>query len=49
IGGFFNRLETSRKYLFSSVGALGEANASIITGIVILQGDLFSDGPLHFS
>ncbi|KAG2360997.1 elongation factor 1-gamma [Suillus spraguei] len=38
IGGFFNRLEASRKYLFGSVGVLGEANASIITGALILRG-----------
>ncbi|KAG2151021.1 uncharacterized protein EDB93DRAFT_317417 [Suillus bovinus] len=38
IGGFFNRLEASRKYLFGSVGVLGEANASIITGVLILRG-----------
>jgi elongation factor 1-gamma len=38
IGGFFNRLEASRKYLFGSVGVLGTANDSIITGILILRG-----------
>ncbi|KAL4077759.1 hypothetical protein J3A83DRAFT_4410150 [Scleroderma citrinum] len=38
IGGFFNRLEASRKYLFGSVGVLGEANNSIITGALILRG-----------
>ncbi|KAG2117084.1 uncharacterized protein F5147DRAFT_671109 [Suillus discolor] len=38
IGGFFNRLEASRKYLFGSVGVLGQANASIITGVLILRG-----------
>ncbi|KAH7882770.1 hypothetical protein F5I97DRAFT_1908247 [Phlebopus sp. FC_14] len=38
IGGFFNRLEASRKYLFGSVGVLGESNASIITGALILRG-----------
>jgi hypothetical protein len=38
IGGFFNRLEASRKYLFGSVGVLGEANASIISGVLILRG-----------
>ena len=38
IGGFFNRLEASRKYLFGSVGVLGEANNSIITGVFILRG-----------
>ncbi|KAG1797079.1 uncharacterized protein HD556DRAFT_1306767 [Suillus plorans] len=38
IGGFFNRLEASRKYLFGSVGVLGQANASVISGVLILRG-----------
>lgn len=38
IGGFFNRLEGSRKYLFGSVGVLGTSNDSIITGVLILRG-----------
>ena len=38
IGGFFNRLEASRKYLFGSVGVLGETNNSIITGALIARG-----------
>ncbi|GBE86877.1 Elongation factor 1-gamma 1 [Sparassis crispa] len=38
IGGFFNRLEASRKYLFGSMGVLGHTNDSIITGVVILRG-----------
>lgn len=38
VGGFFNRLEASRKYLFGSVGVLGEANKSIISGAVIIRG-----------
>lgn len=38
IGGFFNRLEASRKYLFGSVGVLGEKDNSIITGALILRG-----------
>lgn len=38
IGGFFNRLEASRKYLFGSVGVLGETNNSIITGALIVRG-----------
>jgi len=38
IGGLFNRLEASRKYLFGSVGVLGIANNSIITGVLILRG-----------
>ena len=38
IGGFFNRLEASRKYLFGSVGVLGETGNSVISGIFILRG-----------
>lgn len=38
IGGFFNRLEASRKYLFGSVGVLGETNNSIISGVFIARG-----------
>jgi elongation factor 1-gamma len=38
IGGFFNRLEASRKYLFGSVGVLGETGNSVISGVFILRG-----------
>jgi len=38
IGGFFNRLEASRKYLFGSVGVLGTANNSVISGAFIARG-----------
>ena len=38
IGGYFNRLEASRKYLFGSMGVLGQTNDSIITGVLILRG-----------
>jgi elongation factor 1-gamma len=38
IGGFFNRLEASRKYLFGSVGVLGTTNNSIITGAFVARG-----------
>jgi len=38
IGGFFNRLEGSRKYLFGSVGVLGEKNNSLISGVFICRG-----------
>ncbi|XP_006455931.1 hypothetical protein AGABI2DRAFT_195231 [Agaricus bisporus var. bisporus H97] len=38
ITGYFNRLEASRKYLFGSVGVLGENNNSIISGTLILRG-----------
>ena len=38
IGGFFNRLEASRKYLFGSVGVLGQTNDSVISGVLIVRG-----------
>ena len=38
IGGFFNRLEASRKCLFGSMGVLGQTNDSIITGALIARG-----------
>ncbi|KAB5590883.1 Elongation factor 1-gamma [Ceratobasidium theobromae] len=38
ISGFFNRLEASKKYLFGSVGVLGAANDSVISGVFILRG-----------
>ena len=38
IGGFYNRLEASRKYLFGSMGVLGETNKSVISGVLILRG-----------
>ncbi|KAG9038518.1 hypothetical protein FS837_001212 [Tulasnella sp. UAMH 9824] len=38
IGGFFNRLEASRKYLFGSMGVLGEANNSVIAGAFVARG-----------
>ncbi|KAK7684477.1 hypothetical protein QCA50_012424 [Cerrena zonata] len=38
IGGFFNRLEASRKYLFGSVGVLGTTNNSVISGVLTLRG-----------
>jgi elongation factor 1-gamma len=38
IGGLFNRLEASRKYLFGSVGVLGTTNNSVISGALILRG-----------
>jgi elongation factor 1-gamma len=41
IGGFFNRLEASRKYLFGSVGVLGQNNNSVISGVFILRGQEF--------
>ncbi|MCV2423710.1 elongation factor 1-gamma, partial [Paucibacter sp. DJ4R-1] len=41
ITGFFNRLEASKKYLFGSVGVLGTANNSVISGAFILRGQDF--------
>ncbi|CDO76003.1 hypothetical protein BN946_scf184780.g10 [Trametes cinnabarina] len=38
ITGFFNRLEASRKYLFGSMGVLGESNNSRISGVLICRG-----------
>jgi len=38
IGGFFNRLEASRKYLFGSMGVLGTANNSVLAGTLIARG-----------
>ncbi|KAG9126041.1 hypothetical protein FRC07_005128 [Ceratobasidium sp. 392] len=38
IGGYFNRLETSRKYLFGSIGVLDEVNNSILSGVLTLRG-----------
>ncbi|KAH9068037.1 elongation factor 1-gamma [Lactarius deliciosus] len=38
IGGFFNRLEASRKYLFGSVGVLGVSHKSVIAGTLIARG-----------
>ncbi len=39
ITGFFNRLEASRKYLFASVGVLGQTNDSLIEGVMVCRGD----------
>jgi elongation factor 1-gamma len=41
ITGFFNRLEASRKYLFGSVGVLGQNNNSLISGVFICRGKDF--------
>lgn len=38
ITGFFNRLEASRKYLFGSMGVLGQTNDSLISGVLIARG-----------
>jgi elongation factor 1-gamma len=39
IGGFFNRLEASRKYLFGAVSVYGQANDSVIQGAFMVRGD----------
>lgn len=38
VGGFFNRLEASRKYLFGSLGVLGKSGDSVIAGVFITRG-----------
>lgn len=38
IGGFFARLEASRKYIFGSVSVYGEANNSVIQGAFVIRG-----------
>ncbi|KAK5061340.1 hypothetical protein LTR84_007882 [Exophiala bonariae] len=39
IGGFFNRLEASRKYLFGAASVYGVANDSAIQGAFLVRGD----------
>jgi len=39
IGGFNNRLEASRKYLFGCASVYGENNNSIIQGAFVIRGD----------
>jgi len=38
IGGFFNRLEASRKHLFGALSVYGESNNSIVTGAFLVRG-----------
>ncbi|KAK3072128.1 elongation factor EF-1 gamma subunit [Teratosphaeriaceae sp. CCFEE 6253] len=38
IGGFFARLEGSRKYIFGAASVYGEANASIVKGAFVVRG-----------
>jgi elongation factor 1-gamma len=38
IGGFFNRLEASRKYIFGAASVYGTANNSIIRGAFFIRG-----------
>ncbi|KAI0547270.1 hypothetical protein F4679DRAFT_554775 [Xylaria curta] len=39
IGGFNNRLEASRKYLFGAAGVYGENHDSVISGAFVIRGD----------
>ncbi|RYP73262.1 hypothetical protein DL771_003691 [Monosporascus sp. 5C6A] len=39
IGGFNNRLEASRKYLFGAASVYGENNDSVIQGAFVIRGD----------
>ncbi|KKA29040.1 hypothetical protein TD95_002207 [Thielaviopsis punctulata] len=41
IGGFNNRLEASRKYLFGCASVYGENNNSVIQGAFVIRGDKF--------
>jgi len=38
IGGFFARLEASRKYIFGSLSVYGESNNSLISGAFLIRG-----------
>jgi elongation factor 1-gamma len=38
IGGFFNRLEASRKYLFGALSVYGQSNDSVIRGAFLARG-----------
>lgn len=38
IGGFFTRLEATRKYVMGTAGVFGKANDNVIAGIVVLRG-----------
>ncbi|KAH8728071.1 hypothetical protein GQ44DRAFT_737780 [Phaeosphaeriaceae sp. PMI808] len=39
IGGFFARLEASRKYIFGATSVYGETNASVIKGAFLVRGN----------
>lgn len=39
VGGFFTRLEGSRKYIFGAASVYGEDNASVIEGAFLIRGD----------
>ncbi|BEI99204.1 hypothetical protein CcaverHIS631_0402470 [Cutaneotrichosporon cavernicola] len=53
IGGFFTRLEATRKYAFGSTGVLGVNNDSVIAGALIVRGQdalpIVSAAPDHES
>ena len=38
IGGFFTRLEATRKYVMGTGGVFGKANDSVIAGVIVLRG-----------
>jgi elongation factor 1-gamma len=38
LGGFFARLEGSRKYIFGCTSVYGESNASVIKGAFLVRG-----------
>lgn len=38
LGGFFARLEASRKYIFGCASVFGQANASVIKGAFLVRG-----------
>ena len=40
VGGFFQRLERARKYVFGSMVVLGEDNKNCITGFFVVRGDI---------
>lgn len=46
VGGFHNRLEGSRKYLFGSAAVYGKANDSLISGVYMLRGSSESIEPI---
>ena len=38
VGGFFTRLEASRKYIFGAASVYGKANDSVIKGAFLVRG-----------
>lgn len=38
LGGFFTRLEASRKYIFGVGGVYGQTNDSVMTGAFVVRG-----------